>query len=154
MKNSWNLHAILCYRFANRGNLDVAIAKKLQNSHAILCYRFANRGNLDVAIAKKLQNSHAILCDRFGTCSFANFLQWLHLNNLAIAKKNCQWNSRKMVEKIFGQWKSGCTNYLLTFLSIKNVTFTLEKRGLDTFWLAFYSNIWSHWSLIFKYKLS
>ena len=45
------------------------------------------QGNLDVAIAKNLQNSHAILCYRFATCSLANFLRWLHLNNLAIAKK-------------------------------------------------------------------
>ena len=45
------------------------------------------RGYLDVAIAKNSQNSHAILCYRFATCSFVNFLQWLHQNNLAIAKK-------------------------------------------------------------------
>ena len=45
------------------------------------------RGCLDVAIAKNSWNSHAILCYRFATCSFTNFLRWLHLHNLAIAKK-------------------------------------------------------------------
>ena len=60
------------------------MAKNSQNSHAFLCYRFANRGYLDLAITKNSQRSHALLCYRFATCSFANFLQWLHLNNLAI----------------------------------------------------------------------
>ena len=29
--------------------------------------------------------------------------------DVAIAKKNCQWNLQKTVAKIFGQWKSGWT---------------------------------------------
>ena len=36
-----------------RGYFDVAIAKNSRNLHAILCNKFANRGYLDVAIAEK-----------------------------------------------------------------------------------------------------
>ena len=116
------------------GTLDVAIAKNSWNSHAILCYRFAKvrLGYLDVAIAKKMRNSHAI-CHIFATMF-------------------CQWNSRKTVAKIFGQWNSGCTNVIRSSAQkprrpgkkIKQASLNGKFPFPASFWLIFWLGIRSN----------
>ena len=54
------------------------------------------RGYLDVAIAKIRKSCMQTCAINLQTCSFANFFQWLHLNNLAkklsvkLAIKGCK----------------------------------------------------------------
>ena len=66
--------------------------------------------DLDVAIGKNckthMQSCAIDLRQRLFRCSHRKKMSV----KLAKKLKICQWNLRKMVTRIFGQWKSGCTN--------------------------------------------